>query len=113
MDGPTPGAFIVRPYVAWSTDSRDIADIAAESHATRTTRPDWWWHALPTFVAVAVTERPPKIVGYAQFSLAPMMIFLYDTGVRLTKRLFRPIAERLLRSPSLPKWSLTIQPRPR
>lgn len=38
---------------------------------------------------------------------------VYDTGVRLTKRLFRPIAERLLRSPSLPKWSLTIQPRPR
>jgi Rhodopirellula transposase DDE domain len=38
---------------------------------------------------------------------------VYNTGVRLTKRLFRPIAERLLRSPSLPKWSLTIPPRPR
>lgn len=37
----------------------------------------------------------------------------YDTGVRLTKRLFRPIAQRLLRSSSLPKWSLTIPPRPR
>jgi hypothetical protein len=38
---------------------------------------------------------------------------VYDTGIRLTKQLFRPIAERLLRSPALPKWSLTIQPRPR
>jgi hypothetical protein len=37
----------------------------------------------------------------------------YNTGVRLTKRLFRPIAERLLRSSTLPKWSLTIPPRPR
>jgi transposase len=37
----------------------------------------------------------------------------YHSGVRLTKRLFRPIAERLLRSPTLPKWSLTIPPRPR
>ncbi len=33
----------------------------------------------------------------------------YTTGVQL----FRAIAERLLRSPSLPKWSLTIQPRTR
>lgn len=48
--------------------------------------------------------------------VAPLIHLLdrtYDTGVRLTKRLFRPIAERLLRSHSLPKWSLTIQPRPR
>jgi hypothetical protein len=48
--------------------------------------------------------------------VAPLIHLLdctYDTGVRLTKKLFRPIAERLLRSPSLPKWSLTIQPRTR
>lgn len=48
--------------------------------------------------------------------IAPLVHLLdrvYDTGVRLTKRLFRPIADRLLRSPTLPKWSLTIQPRPR
>jgi len=38
---------------------------------------------------------------------------VYNTGVRLTKKLFRPIASRLLRSPTLPKWSLTIQPQPR
>ena len=34
----------------------------------------------------------------------------YERGVRLTKTAFRPIAERLIRSPILPKWSLTIQP---
>lgn len=48
--------------------------------------------------------------------IAPLVHLLdrvYDTGIRLTKRLFRPIADRLLRSPTLPKWSLTIQPRPR
>jgi hypothetical protein len=35
---------------------------------------------------------------------------VYETGVRLTKSLFRPIAARLERSPALPKWSLIIQP---
>jgi len=48
--------------------------------------------------------------------VAPLVHLLdrvYDTGVRLTKRLFRPIADRLLRSLSLPKWSLTIHPQPR
>jgi hypothetical protein len=34
----------------------------------------------------------------------------YERGVRLTKKAFRPIAERLSRSQDLPKWSLTIQP---
>jgi hypothetical protein len=35
---------------------------------------------------------------------------VYETGIRLTPRLFRPIAARLLRSTTLPKWSLVIQP---
>ena len=35
---------------------------------------------------------------------------VYETGVRLTKAAFRPIAERLTRSPTLPKWSVTIPP---
>jgi transposase len=35
---------------------------------------------------------------------------IYETGVSLTQRNFRPFAERLKRSTSLPKWSLTIQP---
>lgn len=34
----------------------------------------------------------------------------YERGVRLTKTAFRPIAARLLRSATLPKWSLCIQP---
>jgi len=31
--------------------------------------------------------------------------------VRLTKAAFRPIAERLARSITLPKWSLTMRPK--
>jgi hypothetical protein len=34
----------------------------------------------------------------------------YERGVRLTKTAFRPIAARLSRSRTLPKWSLTIHP---
>jgi hypothetical protein len=35
---------------------------------------------------------------------------VYERGVRLTKAAFRPIAERLTRSATLPKWSITIRP---
>lgn len=35
---------------------------------------------------------------------------IYETGVRLTKSAFRPIATRLVRSSTLPKWSVVIQP---
>jgi Rhodopirellula transposase DDE domain len=34
----------------------------------------------------------------------------YERGVRLTKSRFRPIAQRLIRSETLPKWSLSIRP---
>ncbi len=34
----------------------------------------------------------------------------YVRGVRIAKAAFEPIAQRLLRSETLPKWSLTIQP---
>jgi transposase len=43
----------------------------------------------------------------------PLVHFLdrnYPTGVRLTKAAFRPIAARLKRSETIPKWSLTIGP---
>jgi DDE family transposase len=46
--------------------------------------------------------------------VAPLVHLLdrvYETGVRLTPRLFRPIAARLQRSATLPKWSLVIQPK--
>jgi hypothetical protein len=35
---------------------------------------------------------------------------VYETGVRLTKSVFRPIASRLERSSLIPKWSAVIQP---
>ena len=37
---------------------------------------------------------------------------VYETGVRLSRSAFRPIAARLQRSLTLPKWSLTIHPKP-
>lgn len=36
---------------------------------------------------------------------------VYERGVRLTGAAFRPIAARLTRSATLPRWSLTIQPK--
>jgi len=48
--------------------------------------------------------------------VAPIVHLLdrvYETGVRLSRRAFRPIAARLERSESLPKWSLTIHPESR
>jgi transposase len=36
---------------------------------------------------------------------------LYETGIRITPRNFRPVAARLERSKSLPKWSVVIQPK--
>ncbi|MCC7087336.1 MAG: hypothetical protein IT427_20230 [Pirellulales bacterium] len=35
---------------------------------------------------------------------------LSETGVRLTKSAFRPFATRLIRSSTLPNWSVVIQP---
>jgi len=35
---------------------------------------------------------------------------VYETGVRLNPTTYRPIAARLQRSPTLPKWSLVIHP---
>lgn len=34
----------------------------------------------------------------------------YETGVRISRSAFRPIATRLERSPALPKWSVVIRP---
>jgi Rhodopirellula transposase DDE domain len=45
--------------------------------------------------------------------ISPMVHLLdrvYETGVRLTKAAFRPIAARLQRSALLPKWSVIIEP---
>lgn len=37
---------------------------------------------------------------------------VYEKGVRITKAAFRPIAARLERSATLPKWSVVIHPQP-
>jgi hypothetical protein len=45
--------------------------------------------------------------------VAPIVHLLdrvYETGVRLSPREFRPIVTRLERSELLPKWSLVIHP---
>jgi hypothetical protein len=42
--------------------------------------------------------------------LVHVMNRVYETGVRISKAAFRPIAERLHRSLILPKWSLVIEP---
>lgn len=45
--------------------------------------------------------------------IAPIVHLLdrvYETGVRLTKSAFRPVATRLTRSSALPKWSVVIEP---
>jgi Rhodopirellula transposase DDE domain len=42
--------------------------------------------------------------------LVQLLNGIYETGVRLTKSAFRPIAARLKRSTELPKWSLVIHP---
>ena len=42
--------------------------------------------------------------------LVALLEGVYDTGVRLTTAAFRPIAARLERSETLPKWSLVINP---
>ena len=34
----------------------------------------------------------------------------YQTGVRLTKAALKPLAERIRRSKTLPRWSASIQP---
>jgi hypothetical protein len=57
---------------------------------------------------------PPYHSKYNR-GIRPFVHFLdrvYETGVKLTKSEFRSIAERLERSPTLPKWSIIIHPAP-
>jgi transposase len=44
--------------------------------------------------------------------LVHLLDVAYETGVRLSKSAFRPIATRLIRSETLPKWSVIINPHP-
>ena len=78
------------------------------------------WGILENHWNAALLSTVQAALAWAQTmtwrGVAPLVHLLdrvYETGVRLTPRLFRPIAARLQRSLTLPKWSLVIQPKPR
>jgi hypothetical protein len=78
------------------------------------------WGILENHWNGALLSTVPTALHWARTmtwrGLAPIVHFLdrvYPTGVRLTPKLFRPIAARLQRSTTLPKWSLVIHPKPR
>ncbi len=61
--------------------------------------------------SIAITMEGARTMTWR--GVAPIVHLLdrvYPTGVRLLPRVFRPIAARLERSTSLPKWSLIIRP---
>jgi hypothetical protein len=69
----------------------------------------WNGALLNTVQAALAWARTMTWRGIAP--LVHLLDHVYETGVRLTPRLFRPIATRLQRSTTLPKWSLVIQPK--
>lgn len=75
------------------------------------------WGVLENHWNGALLDTPETALGWARTmtwrGLRPIVHSLeriYATGVRWTKAAFRPIAARLKRSPTLPKWSLIIRP---
>jgi hypothetical protein len=70
-----------------------------------------WDGALLTSVKTAL-EWAKTMTWRGVTPLVHLLDRVYETGVRLSPRLFRPIAARLERSASLPKWSLVIHPEP-
>lgn len=62
-------------------------------------------HSIATVLLWATTMTWRKI-----HPLVRETATTYERGVRLTAKQFAPLAERLLRSKTLPKWSLTIRP---
>lgn len=71
-----------------------------------------WNGALLNTVATAL-EWAKTMTWRGVSPLVHLLDRIYETGVRLKPRLFRPIAARLERSALLPKWSLVIHPQPR
>jgi len=68
-----------------------------------------WNGALLSTVATAVNwARTMTWRGVSP--IVHVLEGVYPTGVRIDRKLFAPIAARLERSESLPKWSLVIQP---
>jgi hypothetical protein len=71
-----------------------------------------WNGALLNTVATAL-EWAKTMTWRGVAPIVHLLDRVYETGVRLTKATFRPIANRLERSVVLPKWSLVINPQPR
>lgn len=68
-----------------------------------------WNGALLTSIDIALAwARTMTWCGVAP--IVHLLDRIYETGVKLTKAAFQPIASRLKRSQTLPKWSLVIQP---
>ena len=70
-----------------------------------------WNGALLTSVETAL-EWAKTMTWRGMSPIVHLVDRAYQTGVRLSSGLFRPIAARLERSESLPKWSLVIHPEP-
>jgi Rhodopirellula transposase DDE domain len=71
-----------------------------------------WNGALLTSIQTAL-EWAKTMTWRGIAPIIHLMDHVYETGVRLLPRDFRPIAARLERSTSLPKWSLIISPQSR
>ena len=68
-----------------------------------------WNGALLTSIDTAL-EWAKTMTWRGVSPIVHLLDRVYETGVRLGRKAFRPIAARLKRSPTLPKWSLVIQP---
>ena len=75
------------------------------------------WGILEEHWNGAILDSVDTVLSWAQSmtwkGVSPIVRLLdktYERGVRLSKRAFRSFADRLRRSPLLPKWSATILP---
>ncbi len=77
------------------------------------------WGVLEMHWNGTLLDTVEKTLGWAKTmtwkGIQPVVRLLdrvYETGIRLTKAALRPYQQRLRRSETLPKWSVTIQPQP-
>jgi hypothetical protein len=70
------------------------------------------WNGTLLTSVKTVLEWAKTMTWRGAAPLVHLLDRVYETGVRLSPRLFRPIAARLERSALLPKWSLVIHPEP-
>jgi hypothetical protein len=68
-----------------------------------------WNGALLSSIATAL-KWAKTMTWRGVAPLVHLMEGVYDKGVRVSQSAFRPLAARLQRSTTLPKWSLVIQP---